>query len=110
MIYNVTAKLIQHRTKELYVLLISGKLPEQQQDGQEIVASMERARIDVNGVIHWSETCFCPIPLLHEIETVYNRYFLDLTTELVMNHQKFEGIPLLVFLKETFEQPFVSEK
>ena len=41
---------------------------------------MRRARIAEPGVIRWHETCYCPAPLKHERETVYDRYLRDIRT------------------------------
>lgn len=52
---------------------------------------MNRATIDNNGDINWTELCFCPTPLQHERATVYDTYFTDMKTELILNPKIIEG-------------------
>jgi len=91
MIYKVKAKFINSKSKEFYKKLIDGTIEKQRPDGSEIVASMNRAIIDSSGLVKWTETCYCPSPLLHERSTVYDHYFNDMETEVIENHKKIEG-------------------
>ena len=77
--YRVAAKYIEATLPEFYRRLTDGSIEAQRPDGREIVASMKRARITEPGVIQWYETCYCPTPLKHERETVYDRYLTDIT-------------------------------
>ena len=43
--------------------------------GTEIVAAMKRARATADGVVRWTETCYCATPLQRERATVLDRYF-----------------------------------
>ena len=95
MIYEVSAKLIPGRGRELHLKLTDGTIAGQRPDGSGIVAAMERARIGDNGEVRWTETCYCPTPLAHERETVLDRYFSDIETILVNDHADFEGEPLM---------------
>ena len=56
---------------------------------------MERARVQPDGRVRWSEMCFCPTPLAHERETVLDRHFTDIETEEVDRYREFEGEPLM---------------
>ena len=65
----------------LYRKLMDGSLEQQKPDGQEILASMRRAVVRDDGWIVWNETCYCPTPLRHERETVYDSFFVEMSTE-----------------------------
>ena len=82
MLYAVSAKLIPDRAGEFFTRLTDGSIAAQRPDGQEIVAAMGRACIGSDGTVRWTETCFCPTPLKHERETVLDRYFTDIETDL----------------------------
>ncbi|MCH7954129.1 MAG: hypothetical protein IIC40_00130 [Candidatus Marinimicrobia bacterium] len=91
MIYKVEARISQSKSKEFYQLLSGGSLEDQVPDGQEILASMDRATINSSGLVRWTELCYCPTPLRHERATVYDKYFSELQTEETENHERFEG-------------------
>jgi len=91
MIYKVSAKVNQNKAKELYQLLIGGSLEDQEPDGPEILASMDRATMDSSGVVRWTELCYCSTPLNHERTTVYDEYFSELQTEETTGHEKYDG-------------------
>ncbi len=56
---------------------------------------MRRARIGDHGVVRWSEQCFCPTPLQHERQTVYDRHFIDLQTQEIDDYIASPGEPFL---------------
>ncbi len=89
--YIVKARLIASGAAELYRTLTDGSIEAQKPDGNEIVASMQRARVTRSGLIRWSEVCYCTPPLAHERETVYDHYFTDIETEEVDDYVEFEG-------------------
>lgn len=91
MYYTVKARYIPSEMAEFYRELTDGTIQSQRPDGQEIVASMGRARVTEPGVVRWSEQCFCPTPLAHERQTVYDRYFIDFETEVVDGYVAFDG-------------------
>ena len=62
---------------------------------------MKRAVTDDEGVVRWSEVCYCPTPLQHERATVYDQHFTDLATEAVEGYVEFEGEPLMEFLESS---------
>jgi len=95
MLYAVSARLIPERAGELYKRLTDGSIAAQRPDGQEIVAAMGRARVGSDGTVRWTETCFCPTPLKHERETVLDRYFTAIETELIDEPAAFDGEPLM---------------
>ena len=99
MIYLVTARLQIETSSELLVKLTDGTIASQKPDGKEIVASMDRARIDESGVVRWSQLCYCPTPLAHERATVYDQHFTDLETEEADAHAEFEGQPFMEYLR-----------
>ena len=100
MIYKVQAKFNQSKAKEFNQKLTDGTLEKQRPDGPEIVASMNRATIDLSGIVNWTELCYCPTPLRHERATVYDQYFSDLKTEQIENHEKFEGVSFINHLSK----------
>lgn len=91
MVYRVKAKFNYDKAKEFYQKLLNGIIEKQQPDGAEIVSSMNRAIIDENGDINWTELCFCPTPLQHERATVYDKYFTDMKTETILNNKIIAG-------------------
>lgn len=95
MIYKVQARFNFDKAEEFYEKLTDGTIENQQPDGREMVASMKRASIDGHGVVHWTEMCFCPTPLRHERATVYDHYFSEMKTEIVEDHEFFEGQPFM---------------
>ena len=97
--YTVSAQLIPATATELHRKLTDGTIEAQEPDGREIVASMKRAVIDDEGVVRWSEVCYCPTPLQHERETVYDQHFTHIETEEVKDYVKFDGRPLMEFLE-----------
>ena len=100
MLYQVTAKLRVETASELWRQLDSGAIAAQEPDGEEIVASLNRASV-VSGthVVQWSEMCFCNPPLAHERTTILNRYFDAFTTKPIENYQQYEGEPFLEYLR-----------
>lgn len=98
MFYSVKARYISSALPEFYRKLTDGSIRRQKPDGQEILESMRRARITEPGVIRWSEMCFCPTPLEHERQTVYDHYFTDFETEVVDGYLQFDGEPFMDFL------------
>ena len=99
MIYLVKARFRTETASQFLGKLTDGTVANQKPDGQEIIASMNRARIDDTGVVRWSELCFCPSPLAHERATLYDQHFTDLETEPTDAHNEFDGQPFMEFLK-----------
>ena len=91
MIYQVKAKFNYNKAHEFHQKLTDGIIEKQRPDGPEMVSSMNRATIDDNGDINWTELCYCPTPLQHERATVYDTYFTDLITKPISNHKIIEG-------------------
>ena len=98
--YTVTARLIPGTAAEFLSKLTDGTIEAQKPDGKEIVASMNRAVIDAEGIVRWSEVCYCPTPLEHERATVYDHCFSDLQTQEVADYAEFEGASFMKFLEE----------
>ena len=98
MIYSVRAKLIDERAKTFLRDLTDGTIAQQQPDGEEIVASMERARITDDGYACWTEACYCPRPLKHERETQLDQYFSEIDITHCDVHKVFDGTPLMAHL------------
>ena len=99
MIYAVKARYISDRLPEFYGRLTDGSIQCQRPDGEEICASMERARITAPGVVEWTELCFCSPPLQHERATVYDRYFTDLNIVKISGHRELVGHSFVDFLR-----------
>ena len=91
MIYKVRAKFIDERLDDFYEKLTDETINGQRPDGEEMVASMKRAKLTKPGVVEWFEMCFCPTPLKHERETHYDYYFSEIETEVVNNYGEVEG-------------------
>ena len=99
MYYAVSARLISDTIADLHRKLTDGTIEAQKPDGQEIVAAMHRAVINDEGVVRWSEVCYCPTPLEHERRTVYDDHFTDLGAEEVDGYVDFAGEPFMKFLE-----------
>src|SRR5687768_9692977 len=95
MLYALSARLIADRAGAFFTRLTDGSIAAQRPDGQEIVAAMGRAYIGPDGRVSWTETCFCPTPLKHERETVLDRYFTDIETDLIDVPVVVHGEPLM---------------
>ena len=83
---------------EFYQKLTDGTIENQKPDSQEIINSMKRAKITEANVIQWSETCFCPTPLKHERETVYDHFLTDMETQGIDDYVEYEGEFFMDFL------------
>jgi len=97
-IYKVRARYLDGKLNEFYEKLTDGTIGNQLPDGEEIVASMQSARITEPGIIEWFETCYCDTPLKHERETVYDYFLSEISTELVAEHGEIEGESFWSFL------------
>ncbi len=104
MIYHVRAKFREDTAKAFLAKLTDGTVAAQRPDGAEIVASMERAVISPDGLVEWSEMCFCSTPLAHERTTVLDFYFDALTTEPIDAQIEFDGRSFIGHLKELAEE------
>ena len=104
MIYKVKAKIIEDKVGEFYSKLTDGTIANQKPDGEEIVASMNRAVLNGAGEIEWSELCYCSAPLAHERATVLDAHFDDISTEVVEEYQQYEGAPFMKYLKQLVGQ------
>ena len=91
MIYRVTARFKSETAVELSRRLNDGSIAAQQPDGEEIVASLNRAVFTGPNVVQWSEMCFCDTPLAHERATVFDHYFDDIATELIEDYEEYAG-------------------
>ena len=101
--YNVKAKFNPSKAREFYQKLTDGTILSQEPDGKEIVFSMKRARIDENGNVRWSEVCYCPTPLKHERETVYDHFFTKMETQKTKDYEEFQGQPFMDYLAENLK-------
>ncbi len=102
--YSVKAQYIEEKMGEFYQKLTDGTIQNQKPDGQEIVNSMKRAKITAPKIIQWSEMCFCPTPLKHERETVYNHFLTDLETKTIDDKVEFDGESFFDFLERQFKK------
>ena len=100
MIYHVRARFKEHTAAAFLAKLTDGTISKQRPDGAEIVASMERAVVTPSGHVEWSETCFCPTPLLHERATVLDLHFDDLETDPIDAHTAYDGRPFMEYLNK----------
>ena len=100
MFYSVKAKFIEEKMKEFFQMLTDGTIENQKPDGTEILNSMKRAKITESGIIEWSEMCFCPSPLKHERQTVYDKFFSNMKIKIIDDYTEFEGESFFDYLKE----------
>ena len=100
MIYSVKAKFSAEKMKEFFQKLTDGTIENQKPDGAEILSSMKRAKITEPGVIQWTEMCFCPTPLKHERQTIYDHFLMDLQTQTIDDNVEFVGESFFDFLKK----------
>ena len=77
MLYRVEAKFHNNLLEEFFTKLTNGTIESQKPDGEEILASMRRAKIKDNLSLEWYEKCFCATPLKHERETIYDSTFFN---------------------------------
>lgn len=91
MIYWVKAKYKEEKLAQFYKKLQDGSILKQEPDGKEIFQSMKRAKITAPGVVQWCEKDFCPTPLEHERETVYDQFFTEFETTPVEDYLVFKG-------------------
>ena len=101
MLYRVRAKIIEGKMSEFFNKLTDGTIEQQRPDGQEILASMQRARLTAPGVIEWSETCYCPQPLAHESKTVYNNFLSEIRTEEISSEPEIGGASFWDYLTKS---------
>ncbi|MES9814129.1 MAG: hypothetical protein ABW161_15110 [Candidatus Thiodiazotropha sp.] len=97
--YRVRAKFVLNKLPAFYQVLVDGTVANQKPDGAEIVSSMRRAKITGSDTIEWFETCYCPSPLKHERETVYDEYLENIETDLVEERGEIEGDSFWSFLQ-----------
>lgn len=102
MFYSVKAQYNEEKIGEFYEKLTDGTIQNQKPDGQEIINSMKRAKITAPKTIQWSEMCFCPTPLKHERETIYNHFLTDLETQTIDDYVEFDGESFFDFLERQF--------
>ncbi|MFP6612403.1 MAG: hypothetical protein VB835_08860 [Pirellulales bacterium] len=96
--YVVTARFKPETAADFYEKLTDGTIDGQKPDGKEIVASMKRAKNCPDGTVRWSEACYCPTPLEHERETVYDHFFEEIQTEEIEDYVEFEGEGFMQYL------------
>ncbi|MBT3015235.1 MAG: hypothetical protein KME63_05750 [Candidatus Thiodiazotropha sp. (ex Clathrolucina costata)] len=97
--YRVRAKFVLKKLPAFYQVLVDGTVANQKPDGAEIVSSMKQAKITGQDTIEWFETCYCPSPLKHERETVYDEYLENIETDLVQERGEIEGDSFWSFLE-----------
>ena len=105
MLYKVRGKINQENLGRFYKKLTDGTIYNQRPDGNEIVASMKRARLTNSGIVVWYETCFCLTPLKHERETQYDYYFSEINTELVDKSGKINGKSFWSYMEKLSNHP-----
>ncbi|MBW9259039.1 MAG: hypothetical protein K1566_01510 [Candidatus Thiodiazotropha sp. (ex. Lucinisca nassula)] len=106
--YRVRANFILSKLPAFYKVLVDGTVANQKPDGAEIVASMKQAKIIGSNTIEWFETCYCPSPLKHERETVYDRYLVNIETALIEKHEEIEGDSFWSFLQNHCKTHFIE--
>ncbi len=99
MIYHVRANFREETAADFLAKLTDGTISNQRPDGTELVASMERAVVNAEGHVEWSEMCFCASPLHHERETVLDLHFDNMSTEPIDAQQNYSGRPFMEHLR-----------
>ena len=102
--YSIKAQYIEGKMNEFYQKLTDGTIQNQKPDGQEIISSMKRAKITGQKTIQWSELCFCPTPLKHERETIYDHFLANLETQTIDDYIEFDGESFFDFLERQFKK------
>jgi len=87
MLYKIKANFHKNLLLEFFIKLTDGTIEKQKPDGLEILKSIKKAKITAANTLEWYEHCLCEIPLNHERETVYNRYFYDFSISLVLEEK-----------------------
>lgn len=100
MIFHVTAKFREETAAEFLTKLTDGSIRDQTPDGSEMYASMDRAVVNKDGLVEWSEMCFCSPPLQHERETVLDFHFTDITTQPIEEITLYEGDSFNDYLRD----------
>ena len=98
--YSVKARFDESGASAFFKQLTDGTIETQKPDGREIIASMQRAKIDAQGVVRWNELCYCPTPLEHERQTVYDHFFSDFEAKESQSDENFEGQPFMEYLRQ----------
>ncbi len=101
--YKVKASLLKDKMPAFYKVLTNGTVQKQNPDGAEIVSSMKRSKITGPEIIEWYETCYCPSPLQHERETVFDQYLANIETQLVETIEDIEGESFWLYLVRAAE-------
>ena len=104
MFYRVRATFKENTAIAFLKKLKDETISAQKPDGKEIVDSMNRAVLTSEGHVQWSETCYCPTPLLHERTTVYDQHFEDFETEAIENYEEYEGRPFMEYLASLVDE------
>ena len=102
--YKVSARFRSATATEFQRKLHDGSVLSQKPDGEEIVASMQRAVVTDDGQIQWCEVCYCETPLYHERKTVYDQHFDQFKTEVIDRYESYEGRPFMDYLNEIVAQ------
>ncbi len=100
MYYRVSARLREDTAADLYRKLTDGTVAAQKPDGGEIVDSMARAVVRDDGMVVWSEQCYCATPLAHERATVLDKHFGGLKTDEIDGYQDYPGRPFMEYLAD----------
>jgi hypothetical protein len=95
MIYHVRAKFRSEIAADFLTKLTDGTIVNQRPDGPELVASMDRAVVNAEGQIEWSELCYYDPPLAHKRATVLDVHFEDIWTDPIESYVQYEGQPFM---------------
>ncbi len=95
--YRVTARLRSGRTGALLEALETGRLARGEVYEEEMQRALREARV-VEGLVTWTETCYCPTPLEAE-RSVLDVFFEDIRAEPLEGEEPAaEGVALLEHL------------
>jgi hypothetical protein len=97
--YRVRAIFRDEKKKEFHRVLTDGTVESLEPFGREVAAAMRRA-VRMEGEIAWTETCYCPSPLLQEREAVYDKFFETIQTETVEVFSELKGESFWAWLEK----------
>ena len=104
MIYHVRAKFREETAAAFLTKLTDGTIEGQRPDGPELMASMKRAVVGDDGLIEWSEMCYCDPPLAHERETVLDAHFDIISADPIDTHKNYLGRAFIEYLRGVSRQ------
>ena len=105
MIYHVRARFRQYTANAFLEKLTDGTIENQRPEGRELIALMKKAVVGKDGLIEWSELCYCDPQLAHEHATVFDSYFDDISVERIAATANYRGRLFMEYFSEVVQRP-----